>query len=52
MIGIPMVFAKSALGAAAGKVAQRAALKQAAGAAATTLGVTGMNQFLQDRARS
>lgn len=50
MIGIPAAFAKSALGAAAKKAAGRAALKQAAGTAATTLGITGMNQLLQDRA--
>jgi hypothetical protein len=49
-IGIPIAFAKSALGAAAKKAAGRAALKQAAGTAATTLGITGMNQLLQDRA--
>ena len=32
------------------KAAGRAALKQAAGTAASTLGITGMNQLLQDRA--
>jgi hypothetical protein len=50
MIGIPTKFALSALGAAAKRVARNQAIKQTAGNVASTLGVAGLNTYLQDRA--
>lgn len=50
MAGIPTAFALSALGAAAKRKATIGAVRSAAGTAATTLGMAGLNTYLQDRA--
>ena len=50
MIGIPTKFALSALGAGAKRIARNQAIIQGAGNVASTLGIAGLNTYLQDRA--